>query len=482
MWKLTIEDDEGKQTSIPLGHDEYGLGRDKANTIRLTDRNVSRRHAKLRKDEQGWHVQDLDSYNGTYVNGVRVQGEQLLSNGDVVQLGDYRLEFIDDSQVTNPGDLPNALPPAHLRPNRLVVVVGPNPGAEFPLDREHITLGRAEEAMISINHSSVSRMHADMIALGGGRFEVIDKNSANGIRVNGVELKRGILEAGDALELGDVRLRFVGAGKIFRAADHTQQLAAVGPLDGVSAKAGVPQKRASKGMGTAIGVAIAICLLGTAVAVFAMRGSKSPVPPRSGANETTAPRSNDAEELVRIARHLLDVDKDLEAAHQTLQDVPEDSPLRDDPDFKAIEAKWAESMFAQVEEAKDPKDKRALLYKIAVSPSVDAESRKKAADMVQELDKTLPPDPNRPPAIAFVSGRAPAAAAAPKANALPSAPLPSDALDPANIKKNLENKVWSGRGTISEIRMLKAACSQLRDMACRDRAAALLKAKMSEQP
>ena len=115
------------------------------------------------------------------------------------------------------------------------MVVGPVPGAEFPLDKEHFSIGRSEEATISINHSSISRMHAELIALGGGRYEIVDKASANGIRINGVELKRGILEAGDALELGDVRMRFVGAGKIFRAGfDQSMQLSAVGTFESVA--------------------------------------------------------------------------------------------------------------------------------------------------------------------------------------------------------------------------------------------------------
>ena len=46
MWKLTIEDDEGKQTGLPLAHEEYTLGRGESNSIRLTDRNVSRQHFK----------------------------------------------------------------------------------------------------------------------------------------------------------------------------------------------------------------------------------------------------------------------------------------------------------------------------------------------------------------------------------------------------------------------------------------------------
>ena len=49
MWKLAIEDDEGKQTVVPLTRDEYTIGRKDGTTIRLTERNVSREHARLYK-------------------------------------------------------------------------------------------------------------------------------------------------------------------------------------------------------------------------------------------------------------------------------------------------------------------------------------------------------------------------------------------------------------------------------------------------
>src|SRR5512144_629596 len=99
MWKLTIEDDEGKQTVRPLAHDEYGLGRGEGNSIRLTDRNVSRKHAQLKKNGASWTINDLTSYNGTYVNGARVVGDQTINGGDVIQLGDYRIELVDESKV-----------------------------------------------------------------------------------------------------------------------------------------------------------------------------------------------------------------------------------------------------------------------------------------------------------------------------------------------------------------------------------------------
>ena len=233
MWKLTIEDDEQAQITLQLAHDEYSIGRADTNAIRLTDRNVSRTHAALRRNGAAWIVRDLDSYNGLYVNGLRVAGEQAVVHGDVVQLGDYRLELTDEAKLapSSPEAPPPPLP-VHHRPDRLVVVVGPQPGQEFFLDREHFTVGRSEDAHISINHSSVSRIHAEIYALGGGRFEIIDRGSANGLRINGQEVKRGLLEAGDALELGDVRLRFVGAGKIFRPGfDRSQALPAITGLD-----------------------------------------------------------------------------------------------------------------------------------------------------------------------------------------------------------------------------------------------------------
>ena len=138
-------------------------------------------------------------------------------SGDIVQLGDYRLELVDEALVAQaaPGAAPTpALPPVHQRPNRLVVVVGPHARRRVPPATRSTSRSAGPRTPTSrINHSSVSRLHAELFALGNGRFEIVDKASANGIRINGVELKRGILEAGDALELGDVRLRFVGAGQ-----------------------------------------------------------------------------------------------------------------------------------------------------------------------------------------------------------------------------------------------------------------------------
>ena len=56
------------------------------------------------------------------------------------------------------------------RPSRFEMLVGPSPGTEYPLDRDRLTIGRAEEATISVDHNSVSRLHCEVHALGDGRY------------------------------------------------------------------------------------------------------------------------------------------------------------------------------------------------------------------------------------------------------------------------------------------------------------------------
>src|SRR5512143_3081590 len=91
MFKLVIQDDEGKTTVVPLIRDEITIGRQEGNTIRLTERNVSRRHARLVRQNGHVLVEDLGSYNGVRINGERIQEPAEVGDGDLIQIGDYDL-------------------------------------------------------------------------------------------------------------------------------------------------------------------------------------------------------------------------------------------------------------------------------------------------------------------------------------------------------------------------------------------------------
>lgn len=99
MWKLTIQDDQGNRIPVPLVRDDYALGRGPENTLRLTERNVSRKHAILERVGERWALVDLGSYNGSYVNGQRVVMRQELAHGDLIQLADYRIEVAEEAEL-----------------------------------------------------------------------------------------------------------------------------------------------------------------------------------------------------------------------------------------------------------------------------------------------------------------------------------------------------------------------------------------------
>ncbi len=106
MFKLVIQDDEGKTTVVPLIRDEITIGRKEGNTIRLTERNVSRRHARILRNNGEVHIEDLGSYNGIRVNNARIAERVSLRVSDQVQIGDYKLylkaegvEQVDDART-----------------------------------------------------------------------------------------------------------------------------------------------------------------------------------------------------------------------------------------------------------------------------------------------------------------------------------------------------------------------------------------------
>jgi len=77
---------------VQLGEEPAIIGRLPDCVVALTDPQVSRHHAEIRRDERGYRVVDLDSMNGIQVNGVQVR-EHLLADGDVVLVGATEIRY-----------------------------------------------------------------------------------------------------------------------------------------------------------------------------------------------------------------------------------------------------------------------------------------------------------------------------------------------------------------------------------------------------
>ncbi len=314
MFKLSIEDDEGKTTVVPLARDEMTVGRLEGNTIRLTERNVSRKHARLSRQNGALFIEDLASFTGVRVNGTKIASPTPLREGDEVQIGDYKLVLRGDgppvtdrpttrslpavataplATVGGPVAIPTRAsvaamsaqaaqaPVSHLadaaaaavqprsrtktsppkpmtavpepdgavaeavegQPTiplralgekaaghqpapgpaaRLVVLTTDLAGMEIALNKASLVIGRTEENDVLLNHRSISRHHAKIVR-DGEHYTIVDLQSANGIRVNGEDYERIELNAGDVIELGHVKIRFVGPLESFVFDPHAPQ-------------------------------------------------------------------------------------------------------------------------------------------------------------------------------------------------------------------------------------------------------------------
>lgn len=408
MWKLTIQDDQGsKPVVVHFVRDEYTIGRDEGNAVRLTERNISRHHAKLVRHGSEWRLHDLGSYNGCYVNGARVGEPQPLQHGDLIQLGDYRLTIEDETASTGRSDgvltLPGR-PGMNTQADRLVLMAGPGAGQEFVLNGERMVLGRGEECDISINHPSVSRVHAEIRRLGEGRYEFVDLESANGVRVNGVELPSTLLDSRDVIELGDVFLKYLPAGEIYisgGAEDTGRQFLSTAP----------------RGMSSGMKVAIAASIV--AIAVIVGLALRSPEPPPAPLAQSSA--SDKLAQTLRDARALL-ARGDTEGAMQKASTIPEGSNLRESADFKAVQDAWADALFDKALATSDVSEKRGYLDRVARATSVDPARRKRAADELDAIQRPAVNVADLPSDTATTTVAAPSSEATASARAVAAAP------------------------------------------------------------
>jgi len=85
-----------------LTKDEVSIGRDIANDFVINDAEVSRRHAKLTLEGDRYKIEDLNSTNGTYIDGQRLIGPHLMAIGEIIMFGD-NVGVIFDGEPAEPG-------------------------------------------------------------------------------------------------------------------------------------------------------------------------------------------------------------------------------------------------------------------------------------------------------------------------------------------------------------------------------------------
>ncbi len=251
MGKLIVTYADGTTTEVPLDRERITIGRHSDNDIPLSDRAVSGHHAVIITILKDSFIEDLDSTNGTQINGKPI-AKQPLSHGDIITIGHNKLRYESDASadeddfektmVLKPGQAlggmieeqlkkaepapppaapaataaatpsgaaagqtgPRTPPPAAAKPllGRLRVASGPNQGKELQLTKALTTLGRPGVQVAAITR----RADGYYIVHVGGQSGGTRRPVVNGREI---DMRAVRLQHNDVIELAGTKMNFL---------------------------------------------------------------------------------------------------------------------------------------------------------------------------------------------------------------------------------------------------------------------------------
>ena len=209
MPKMIVSIDGVVIKEVQITKDRTTLGRRPYNDIVIDNLAVSGEHAVLQMEGGDVYLEDLNSTNGTYVNGKAAK-KQLLQDGDTVEVGKYKIKFVNDAAnnsfekapVLNASasGLSAAAAPAALEPlyASIKVMSGAAAGREVILTKVVTTIGKPGVAVAAITRRQRS-------------FFVHHVEGAGNPALNGVPISADpvALKNGDLIELAGTQMQFV---------------------------------------------------------------------------------------------------------------------------------------------------------------------------------------------------------------------------------------------------------------------------------
>jgi pSer/pThr/pTyr-binding forkhead associated (FHA) protein len=234
MGKLVVSLDGVVIKEVQITKDKTTLGRRPYNDIVIDNLAVSGEHAVLQMVGADVFIEDLNSTNGTYINGKAIK-KQLLTHNDTVEIGKYKIKFLVDesgeyekTMIMRPGSsspsaghsvpptqpaptyastpssfgglgtLPPAPPPVPTQPASIKVLNGAAAGREVSLTKVVTTVGKPGVQVASITKRPNGYAFAHV--------EGATRPSINGVPLVGDSVP---LRNGDVIELAGTQMQFI---------------------------------------------------------------------------------------------------------------------------------------------------------------------------------------------------------------------------------------------------------------------------------
>ncbi len=223
MGKLVVSLDGVVIKEVQITKDKTTLGRRPYNDIVIDNLAVSGEHAVLQMVGSDVFIEDLNSTNGTYINGKAIK-KQLLTHNDTVEIGKYKIKYLVDESsdyektlIMRPGSAQpgigagsasgavssgfgglGAAPPAPVQPASIKVLNGAAAGREVVLTKVVTTVGKPGVQVASITKRPNGYAFAHV--------EGATRPSINGVPIVGDSVP---LRNGDVIELAGTQMQFI---------------------------------------------------------------------------------------------------------------------------------------------------------------------------------------------------------------------------------------------------------------------------------
>lgn len=185
--KLAQLIDQNNGSIIEIDHWETSIGKSKSNDIVLPFPAVARFHAVIAKKRKDWVVTDTSARAiGVMVNGERIDGKQVIENGDIITIGNIPLKFECDEALTSDSKqrIRNEAQQSAGQAVAYGVLVDINTKRPVYLKKKDVLIGRGADADIQIMNQTVSSHHARIHQTSRG-WALSDLDSHNGTKLNG---------------------------------------------------------------------------------------------------------------------------------------------------------------------------------------------------------------------------------------------------------------------------------------------------------
>ena len=225
MGKLVVSLDGVVIKEVQITKDKTTLGRRPYNDIVIDNLAVSGEHAVLQMMGADVFIEDLNSTNGTYINGKAVK-KQLLAHNDTVEIGKYKIKYLVDdgadyekTMILKPGSFPGANAAPLSRPAPLGTPSGFGPAASSPGTPASIKVLNGAAAGREVNLTkvvtTVGKPGVQVASItkrpGGYVFAHVEgslRPTVNGTPLVGDSVH---LKNGDVIELAGTQMQFVQA-------------------------------------------------------------------------------------------------------------------------------------------------------------------------------------------------------------------------------------------------------------------------------